>query len=95
MVWHSNLDGVKMYYETIDDKGYPHTGFPSVILKECGLNDDAHSYEFVYNVLLTPNEMFEVAEWCEKNINGIWLVGSTHSGLDFKLDAVAFKLRWT
>lgn len=84
-----------MYYEIIGHTGYPRVGYVSVILKERGLNYDAHSYKFVYNVLLTPIEMFEAAEWCEKNINGIWLIGSTHSGLDLKLDAMAFKLRWT
>ncbi len=83
-----------MYYETIDSKGYPRTGFPSVILKECGLNDDAHSYNFVFSVVLSPDEMFEAAKWCEKNINGIWLIGSSHSGFNIKLDAMAFKLRW-
>lgn len=84
-----------MFYETLTKEGYPRVGHVSVILKEQYLNDCAHSYKFVYNVILTPSEMLEAAEWCEKNIKGIWLIGSSHSGLDFKLDAMAFKLRWT
>jgi len=84
-----------MYYETTTKEGCPKVGYASVILKEQHLDNNASNYKFVYNVFLTPDEMFEAAEWCEKNINGIWLVGSSHSGIDLKLDAMAFKLRWT
>ncbi len=84
-----------MYYEIIGHNGYPRVGYASVILKELGLDNGANTYKFVFNVVLSSDEMFEAAKWCEENINDIWLIGSTHSGFNIKLDAMAFKLRWT
>ena len=38
--------------------------------------------------------MREVARWCDENLEGTWLVGSTRSGFEKEIDALAFKLRW-
>lgn len=96
MEWHLNYGGVKMYYEEM------HEGLPMcrsrfyVILKDKSLSANFEDYEFWFNFdkELNCKEIFEIAEWCDENLEDNYLVGINTSGFEHKTDAMAFRLRW-
>ena len=76
--------------------------------KICGILSEKEeffpTYEFIvrYPEVLQPRmlysdniRIYEMAEWCEKNLNDKWAVGIVKSGFQDETDAMAFKLKWT
>jgi len=95
MVWHLNLDGVKMYYDTISENYPICSRIYSIILKDKSLSCHVVEYSFWFPKRLSSKEMFQVAEWCDENLKDDYLVGVNASGFEDESDAMAFRLRWT
>ena len=91
-----------MYYERIDGCNYPTCGYRAVILKRQGLPEEIQSYHFmvdwrkqnngIYNI--TQEKIFTIANWCDENLDGDWLIGANSNGFELEDDVVKFKLRW-
>ena len=81
-----------MYYDKIQESGYPSINSKMVIVCDEDALEDVNTYNYKIEVILTPEEMFSAAEWCEENLSGAWLVGFNTSGCDDEDDALALKL---
>ena len=43
---------------------------------------------------MDKKRIWDLAQWCDENINGEWFLGYAWAGLFDELDAMAFKLVW-
>ena len=40
------------------------------------------------------DRVYQLAEWCNENLNDDWIIHNSHSRFTNESDAMAFKLRW-
>jgi hypothetical protein len=88
-----------MYWDFIDDDGFPRIResgdfYSIVILKDKFLTTELSLYKYNINNDTTEQNLFEMAKWCEGNLEQDWMVGCNISGFMNKQDAFKFKLRW-
>ena len=93
-----------MYYDEFE-RGRITYKTASVIVKNDGLSHNVSEYEFIVlwqygdnctimDSRVTPDIMFQAAEWCDNNLKDDWLIGCDTNGFQLEEDAVAFKLAW-
>lgn len=87
-----------MYYEKLYEDDFPLIEIDGkellIIVKNSDISVHTESYNINFNIDFTSDEMFEIANWCETNIVGDWLIGCANSGFSLATDGMAFKLRW-
>lgn len=84
-----------MYYEHLDEDGWPTIGPNQVIAESEHCSNEVMSYNrSIRREFHDPEEMIAAGEWAEMCCTGPWVIGCVSSGFMRKEDLMHFKLVW-